>query len=785
MSSKNTQIIFAIFMVLVVLAGVGVGIYFALRGGGGGGPPPSPPSPPSPPCPKGQIYDNKCKCVTPCLSGMTRNSNCICAYPCTSPAVSIPGVDGNPICAVACNLQATAQDNYPKGYCMPEQKCGTNLVTGQKGCLLDNVIQCGNTNSYCPWSDKCVPGAGDTPYTPGEAPLPPPPPPPSPPSPSPPSPPPSPPWTCRSPTCGDPPAPAPSVSTCHVGGNDCIGDGATCSLPPTPTATPTGLDIGICNINQPLNNTNSLCCPTVKSIGEDDQKRAFCCKNGKHGVSMIGNKQCTEWLVTNDAQEKEPCCAYGLCANGWQCSPTSKPNDPACSLTTWNSFQPDDKVCCKYRYTIGSREYCCPNKIVAGGECLNTTAYKLDPNWFGGDPIVPTQCTTDAECQTHTLKSAINKALDNNVKWLDGSTTSPPTSTDSLLYCDAGLCKLGCGYRSDTSGTLTRPYRVVNVDNNTVVGIETCDPTNDNSENCGNVCLPVPGSTGSTNNGRYYNTCNSVSRCMNPGSLEITGGNPKLLNNPSSPVIACTDVNSNDNVPYWSGNDIAGGSLPNYTNKLSYSIKADPTECPNALNIGGAAVYSGSTNDGNSYTIPGNTSANGTSAQSGGANCIATIDCQHAKSQFIYNGTVEQGKPPISWWTPKADPSYQFPSGVTDINARVSMIPPLDGCGGIATGGPTGQNCYLPSPGGLTIPSSFTADQTVSPCYYDSFNNNCSKADSLVPTRSAPSPGVAHYPSNQVGATKIVCNNQPCVPKLLSDGKFCPNGTVNGIGCLP
>jgi hypothetical protein len=552
-------------------------------------------------------------------------------------------------------------------------------------------------------------------------------------------------YTCHSPTCGEDP-PSPAVSLCKTS-NDCGGE--SCSQDKlnskgiSKEISKKGFDIGICSKNQPYSNTKSICCNNIENIGEMSTGDTYCCKNSI-GVNMKGDKQCEQWL-----QENQPCCKYALCENGWQCSPTkddtSSPTntgkyDPACLSTTFQETKLDDIACCENRYTVNKNTYCCPDKIIQGGECLNITKHKVDPNWFPHvNNNLPSTCTNDTQCQIQEVKDAISNALE-GVTWISGG-NNKPTATDSLLFCDKteGVCKLACGYRSNTKGDLDMPFRVVNIE----------DPQN------------------------------PVSRCMKPGNLQITTL-PKF-EYPDSPTIACT-YGDDGKLPYWSGNALKK-DYPMYQNKITYDINSPhPVDCANALNLKGIAQYSGSTRDGNSYNIPSfDIPISTPSKTSGNTTCTATLDCQHAQSNFTYGQTnIPAPGPLIKWREDGASTSKNFPIDIPDINYRVSMKTPLGGCENIHNSGTNGENCYLPSPGGLSIDPGFKVTQTVSPCYYDPTivgSSKCIGGDQAHPTDGTTKP---IYPENN----KIKCNNTPCVPLMLSSGEWCPKGTNNGVKCI-
>jgi hypothetical protein len=521
--------------------------------------------------------------------------------------------------------------------------------------------------------------------------------------------------------------------------------------------------LGYCEAGETIKNNN--CCPW-NQIGENEDGSSYCCITGSAGIQYNSKYQCPSRLHTDSGGNSLPCCINGLCPNGWQCigvdqtgstdvSTCLSSDTPIPSLT--NSTTPIP-VCCgaDKQYNLGNTKTCCPQKPVPSGPlgtpmCLNVTTSPIDSDWVE----FPESCKSDNDCLgsltstgVYSKQKAVSDKM-NTIQWTDDS-----LNTYGKIFCDttesAGVCRLGCGYREDVLGQSPTPYKTINVTNSTGQQISRC----------------------------YQETMAK--------DVDIVGTSIRILNNNISPGITdqptllCTNKNDNVGVPYWNGSKLPSSIVPDYNVTYMYDIDSpDPFLCPVALHDHSVKKMNATVgkSDGNSLLIK--NSVTGKANTTGTSECIAEVDCNVASS-FFYNPTgtdkYNQGRE-VPWYKSGETNTYNnpiIPTNIGNMKHRVSKLMEVS-CAN--SGANTRQECDSLG----TVPSSFLDSQVTGPCYWNTTQAMCLQKtifNTIQDTKDVNN-----------NTDNLTCNNSDinrtnCLPQLLSSGRFCENGTNDGINCM-
>jgi hypothetical protein len=398
-----------------------------------------------------------------------------------------------------------------------------------------------------------------------------------------------------------------------------------------------------------------------------------------------------------------------------------------------------------YKDEISGLNLCCPD-ILTDGKCLNRNKYPIDTKWLGESAVFAPGCGNDEDCGQYTaqVKKLLptidfeNKNSDNYGK-LFCNKQNPNATT--------GNCTLACGIVQKVSkdGKLQRdkPFISVNVEKDTVSGTPASS-----------FCQP------------------------NDSNLFITSLQGKAFEYPTSQWNSQSDVQLNDNLLlcstseednryFWAQNDDnKTGEAGNYNNKWKYRISSkNPADCKkfpfiseDQIDVGNITINRALLNQTGSVINDNET------------DCTARIQCNLTES-IGFTGTSQ----PFNWYQGDKSLAEVFPHGNTDMTQRISKkLAPGKTCE--STLNPTGpQDCDIGEP----PDSTYTADQVVSPCYYNkNFPATCLSKNIGIANRQKGE-------SIEDPDKKLTCNNNNnCLPHYLYTGEYCRYGTIDGENCL-
>jgi len=272
-----------------------------------------------------------------------------------------------------------------------------------------------------------------------------------------------------------------------------------------------------------------------------------------------------------------------------------------------------------------------------------------------------------------------------------------------------------------------------------------------------------------------------------------------------TPTLLCNDTNITNGNPYWNGSALQSGTESEYHNGINYTINSsDSSLCPVALNLTGASHYSGSginNKDPNETTSTLQVSGINTSGSSY-TKCNAKLDCNLSKSIFQNppppgpsppsppSPPTLGGDTPTKWYTHTTDAKAGLaavaaaaPNGINNMTNRVSKLLNSDSC--ISHQPTNPEDCNLG-----TNPDGFSNDQTTSPCFYIAKDGTVPPSCNYKNVSGGPKDtDINYFSSKTLPGGSIYCssediNNNNCLPRFLSTGEFCIDGTHDGTKCL-
>jgi hypothetical protein len=524
--------------------------------------------------------------------------------------------------------------------------------------------------------------------------------------------------------------------------NQCTYAGS-CSVPlPVPAANAMakkGIDtdnIGICSVDQ---NASYEYCTDEQNLGIDNYENLVVCRHGKEGVSLVGDKQCYNALVG----ENIPCCKYGLCPNGWQCNSSSDLSDTrTCAPLniSFDDFKIQNKTCCAsgghaYTDNKSDKELCCPD-ILTEDKCLNRNRYPIDKEWANIPTTDELSCIQDGDC-INKYKEKIQAKLGTKIDFDDD--TSPNYGT---IFCNSGKCTLACGALQPLApdGTIKRPpFLSINVEED----------------------QESPASSFCTANDKELFIETLQGKAFTYPENEWNQESGTALNDN---LLLCS-TGSTENRYFWAQNDNNHtGDAGNYHNEFTYVIDSkNPADCTKFPLISEDQINAGKITINRDLV-----KQKGTPQDNDQTQCKARIQCNLAESMGF-----EKVLNPFDWYQGNKSLANVFPHGKIDMTQRVSKIMGKSVCED--TEYPQRhEDCDLGSP-----PDKFTADQVVSPCYYNpNYPSTC--LPKHVGTTNIPSGSHIDSDSN------LICqdSNDNCLPHYIYNGEYCRYGTIDGENCL-
>jgi hypothetical protein len=523
--------------------------------------------------------------------------------------------------------------------------------------------------------------------------------------------------------------------------------------------------LGYCEPGETIKNNN--CCP-MNQIGENEDGSSYCCITGSAGIQYNSKYQCPSRLHTDSAGNSLPCCIYGLCANGWQCigvDETGSTDVKSClpsdtPMPTLSNSTTPIPVCCytANQYKLGNTTTCCPQKPVPSGPletpmCLNVTTSPIDPAWVK----FPESCKSDNDCLgsmtspgVYSMQTAVSGKM-NTIQWTDDS-----LNTYGKIFCDttesAGVCRLGCGYRENVLGQSPIPYKTIDV---------------------------------TQSDGQQISRCYEEKMAKD---VNIVGTSIRILNNNITPAITdqptllCTNPTDSLGIPYWNGSTLPSSIVPDYSVTYMYDIDSpDPFLCPVAIHDDSVRKINANVgkSDGNSLVIKTSVTGKTSTTINGTSECIAEVDCNDASS-FFYNpiGTdiYNQGQE-VPWYTSVETNTITNPIIPTNIGNMRHRVSRHMGTSCVNSGANNKQECDSLG----TVPSPYLPSQVTGSCYWNTTQAACLQKTVLNTTQDTKD---INNNDNLTTCTNSDINSSNCLPQLLSNGRFCENGTNDGISCM-
>ena len=416
---------------------------------------------------------------------------------------------------------------------------------------------------------------------------------------------------------------------------------------------------------------------------------------------------------------KPACCLYGTCRN-----------QPWKCLPD-ESFKghdcDDDSKCCKFGTSVPNSDYCCPAPLV-DKQCMNVSKYKVDPAFIDNAPL-PGSPKKDADCNTSAVRTALQRRFPKGTAVVQREGTVMPSNYVGLVVGEQSgkkVCKLIAGDR-DAVGGKPNPFVILN---------------NEQTK---------------TSTAMKPNSCRTTTIRHSPN----TAGDSELVQCTKGPYKANNEYD--DNV--W-GIYKDEPSAGNYHTYLDYDVLGEGCDHENACYYAYSPTGVASIDEGiikqmdkNTYNVASKYSISKTGQQ-----CVATLDCKDVQQKVTTTG----GDSALIKWSPEPD---SLPVNMTDKIAR----PFTEDCYSVHL---KAEDCKDASCKSLASYNKQRCEDLGDPPHFDGFERappGAMKGVCVTPQR----PGLSTcYPATSTGEVQ---------PTLIIDstgaGKYCPNGTDDGVSC--